>query len=696
MMNELLLAIVLLPALGALINGTAGAVIQKRVGGQINGILATATTGLAFCIAAFLFIMMKWGGAQTGFVLDLYQWFGSGPVSVRFELRFDALSAVMTLVVTGVGALIHLYSIGYMAHDGSRWRYFSYLNLFMFSMLMLVLSNNLMLMFVGWEGVGLCSYLLIGFWYQDLDKARAGMKAFLVNRIGDFAFLCGFFLLAWGLTGGFGGSASLYAINVNFDYLREHAGILEGQTLWGIGLPTLITMLFFVGATGKSAQLPLYVWLPDAMAGPTPVSALIHAATMVTAGVYMIARLNFLYVMSPTTMAVVSGVGALTALFAATIGFAQNDIKKVLAYSTISQLGFMFVAVGVGAFSAGVFHLMTHAFFKACLFLGAGSVIHAMGGEQDMRKMGGLRKKLPWTYATFLVATLAIAGVPGLSGFFSKDEILWKAFTHVNAAVPFWGMVIFPVCLAAAMCTAFYMFRLVFMTFGGDTIRADEETRHHIHESPRTMTIPLVILAALSTVGGYVGLPALTGLPNLFEHHLWPVFEESEKVLRFTSADHAAESLVMLASVVLAALGIILAWRIYRNGRFDGAISIVARMPAFHKVVLNKYYVDEAYDAAFVKPFQGASRSLWGFDALVVDGAVNLSGTVTRAFARLDGWLDARIVDGAVNLVARTTAALGERIRRIQTGRLQDYVYALASGFVFLVVVMQAVKYFTR
>ena len=696
MNNLLILAIVLLPALGAAVNGTAGPAIQKRFGALANGLIACSAIGLAFLLTAFLFLGFVLGPGPNRLVLDLYPWIESGPLQVRFELSLDPLSTLMALVVTGVGALIHVYSLGYMAHDKSPWRYFSYLNLFTFSMLMLVLSNNLMLMFVGWEGVGLCSYLLIGFWYEDVAKARAGMKAFIVNRIGDFGFLCGFFLLAWGLTGHFAGGSALNVINVNFDFLREHVHLLQAQTLWGIGLPTLVTLLFFFGATGKSAQIPLFVWLPDAMAGPTPVSALIHAATMVTAGVYMIARLNFLFVLAPATLAVVSGVGALTALFAATVGFAQNDIKKVLAYSTISQLGFMFVGVGVGAFTAGMFHLMTHAFFKACLFLGAGSVVHAMGGEQDIRRMGALRKKLPRTYATFLIAALAIAGVPGLSGFFSKDEILWKTFTHVNAAAPFWSYLVFPVALTAALCTAFYMFRLVFLTFFGETTRAAPEALAHVHESPATMTVPLVVLAALSIAGGFVGLPGLTGMPNYIEHWLGPVFEEGSKALTFREPGHGAEAIVMGVSVLLAAVGIFIAHRIYGSGRFDGAKALVQKIPALHRWVLNKYYVDEAYETVFVKPFLGLCRALRWMDVRLVDGAVNLAGRSTRVFSRLDGWIDAHIVDGAVNRLAGATTSLADKLRRIQTGRLQDAIYLLASGLFLLVAAMLIVQHFAH
>ena len=465
----------------------------------------------------------------------------------------------MCLVVSGVGFLIHVYSAGYMHDDEGFARYFTYLNLFVFMMLTLVTANNLLLMFVGWEGVGLCSYLLIGFWYKKDSAANAGKKAFIVNRIGDFGFLLGIFFLLTTL-----GSHGVWTLD--FGELQKHAHLLTGAAA------TLITLLFFVGATGKSAQLPLYVWLPDAMEGPTPVSSLIHAATMVTAGVYMIARLNFLYVMAPTTMFVVTLVGVLTALFAATIGCAQYDIKRVLAYSTVSQLGYMFVGVGSGAFAAGIFHLMTHAFFKGLLFLAAGSVMHAMSGELDMRKMGGLRKRTPVTYWTFLAGCIAIAGVPGFSGFFSKDEIMWKVFANYGGSLVFWG-----IGALTAGLTAFYMFRMFFTTFHGEC-RAPEEVKHHIHESPAVMTIPLVILAVLSVVGGWVGVPRILGGANRFEQWLEPVFgpgkEAAAPALNFVTRAFAEggrgpcgvaspEGMLMAAAVIIAFAGIFIAYYFY-------------------------------------------------------------------------------------------------------------------------------------
>jgi NADH-quinone oxidoreductase subunit L len=493
-----------LPAVGVLFNAFFGA----RAGKRAVSLVGPGVIGAAFAVVCYTVARLMQLPAGAALAQDLYPWITAGSLQVHVAFRIDALSAVMIMVVSGVGFLIHIYSVGYMGDDAGYARYFTYLNLFMLSMLTLVTADNLPLLFVGWEGVGLCSYLLIGFWFDKEANATAGKKAFIVNRIGDAGFLLGIFLLFWNLGGG--------AHSLSFQEIAAHAKAIPLSTV------TIITLLLFVGATGKSAQLPLYVWLPDAMAGPTPVSALIHAATMVTAGVYMIARLNFLFILSETSMAVVATVGALTALFAASIGLAQTDIKRVLAYSTISQLGYMFLGVGVGAFSAGIFHLMTHAFFKGLLFLGAGSVIHGMSGEQDMQKMGGLRTHQPITFVTMFVATLAIAGIPGLAGFFSKDEILAQAFASPHGSPWLWATGV-----VAAGLTSFYMFRLLFLTFFGEC-RADEHTRHHIHESPAVMTVPLMILAVLSVIGGYVGLPAHWLWGNRFEAFLEPVFAGAE------------------------------------------------------------------------------------------------------------------------------------------------------------------------
>ena len=463
--------------------------------------------GAAFVVALLCVLSLASRPADgRTFVQILFPWIQAGSLLVPAALQLDPLSSVMALVVTGVGFLIHVYSVGYMSHERAFARYFVYLNLFMFAMLTLVLANNYLLMFVGWEGVGLCSYLLIGFWYEKQSASDAGKKAFIANRIGDFGVLLAMFLVFWTF-----GSLSYTEVFARVPLLRE-SGVLT------TGLATAITLLLFLGATGKSAQIPLYVWLPDAMEGPTPVSALIHAATMVTAGVYMVARSSALFLLAPDTMMVVAVIGAVTAIFSATIGICQTDIKRVLAYSTVSQLGYMFLACGVGAFTAAIFHLMTHAFFKALLFLGSGSVIHALSGEQDMQKMGGLRKYVPVTFATMFVATLAIAGIPGLSGFFSKDEILWQAFSSSHGSPVLWV-----IAALAAGITAFYMFRLVFLTFFGKS-RMDPEVEKHAHESPWTMTVPLTILAVLSVAGGWIGIPAVLGGSNLFEHWLAPVF----------------------------------------------------------------------------------------------------------------------------------------------------------------------------
>ncbi len=675
-MENLLILIVVLPLIGSIINGTLGYFIQKRYSGKVNGIIATSSISISFLIAFYLFLqLLSMDIDSRRITINLYNWIFAGNLSVDLEFVLDPLSAVMVLVVSGVGSLIHLYSIGYMHSDKSQWRYFSYLNLFAFAMLVLVMADNLILMFVGWEGVGLCSYLLIGFWYQDLDKATAGMKAFIVNRVGDFGFLLGLFFLINGISSVNGGEA----VSLSFSYLKEISYSLVSVQFYSIALPTIIGILFFIGATGKSAQIPLYVWLPDAMAGPTPVSALIHAATMVTAGVYMIARLNFIYVHSPVALTVVVVVGATTALYAATMGFAQTDIKKVLAYSTISQLGFMFAAVGSAAFSSGIFHLMTHAFFKACLFLGAGSVIHAMSGEQDIRKMGALKGKIPVTYYTFLIASLAIAGIPGFSGFFSKDEILYRSFMSASSYTGTWGYIAFTLLLIAALCTAFYMFRLVFITFYGSEVRSDKKVVEHIHESPLSMTSVLVLLAFLSIAGGYIGLPEIFGVHSLFDGFLKPIFEDSESILSIPHS-HTTEWLIMFLSVIAAAIGIYAAYLIYYRGGYEGAKTIRTKISRIHYVVENKYFVDEIYNILIVDSVKVVSYLFSLFDKYVIDGIVNLAAKITVLFADLDGLIDKYVVDGLVNLVAQGIKYIGERLRSLQTGRIQDYVYIMVSG----------------
>src|SRR5947199_1139627 len=575
----------------------------------------------------------------------------------------------MMLVVTGVGFLIHVYSVGYMWDDTSYYRFFTYLNLFMFFMLTLVLANNYLLMFIGWEGVGLASYLLIGFWFTKDSAASAGKKAFIVNRIGDFGFLIGLFLLIQHF-----GSLTFTQV---FDQVKP----MSPETA-GAGLLTAIGILFMVGACGKSAQIPLYVWLPDAMEGPTPVSALIHAATMVTAGVYMVVRMNAIYQLAPLAMNVVAVVGMVTAIFAASMALVQNDIKKVLAYSTISQLGYMFLALGVGAFAAGIFHLMTHAFFKATLLLGAGSVIHAMSGEQDIQKMGGLWGEIPVTARTFFVATLAIAGIPPLAGFFSKDEILGRAFERHPA--------LWIVGFITAGMTAFYMFRLVFLTFFGYS-RADNHAQKHIHESPRTMTIPLMILAVLSVVGGWIGWLASLFGSNQFEKFLEPVMSsagatESAKAVQESST---TEYFLMLASIAIAVAGIWVAYEFYRTKRFAPEL-VAGKMKGFYRVLFHKYYVDEIYDALFVNRTKDLGTLLGQIDAKVIDGVgVDGTGWLARFGSTLSMWWDKWIIDGLLNFGAKFTQLLSFPIRFLQTGTFSTYALLILVGLAILLAYYQ-------
>jgi NADH-quinone oxidoreductase subunit L len=657
----------LLPLLGAAVNGVGGAAIQRRFGKNAISVLAVAPVLLAFALAVTAFVQLLALEPESRFLLDrVSSWIHVGTLSADIAFWVDPLSCTMILVVTGIGGLIHIYSIGYMHDDPAYWRFFAYLNLFTFAMLTLVLGDSLLLMFVGWEGVGLCSYALIGFWWRERVNTTAGNKAFIVNRVGDFGFLLGIFLLFWTLDAAGHGT-------VVFRDLQHHAASLEGRAFWGVPVVVLATLFLFVGATGKSAQIPLYVWLPDAMQGPTPVSALIHAATMVTAGVYMIARLSFLYAMAPQTLAVVAGIGAATALFAATIGLVQNDIKRVLAYSTVSQLGYMFVAMGVGAWAAGVFHLVTHAFFKACLFLGSGSVIHGMSGEQDMRKMGGLKDKMPTTFWTFLIATMAIAGTPLTAGFFSKDEILWKAFSS-----PFGSPRLWMVGVAGAGLTAFYMFRQVFMTFFGEN-RADHEVAHHIHESPRSMTMPLVLLAAGSLLVGFFAVPEFLGGANRFEHWLEPVFAHAHEAAQHASHDAGLEWTLMLISVGVAGTGFALAYLIYyRHALAPAALAdVAAGVP--YRLLLNKYYVDEVYNAVFVGGTLLLSRALAWFDATIVDGIVNGVARLTVTLSWLDGLFDQYVIDRIVNVLADWTYDLGARLRRVQTGSINAYLYVIVG-----------------
>ncbi|HET9325546.1 MAG TPA: NADH-quinone oxidoreductase subunit L [Candidatus Eisenbacteria bacterium] len=619
--------------------------IGDKLGKRGTAWLGCGAVWLAF-LAAVRAVMLLAGRPEDDRAISelAYRWMQVGDFSADVGFLLDPLSAVMVLVVTGVGFLIHVYSVGYMAHDASFRRFFLYLNLFMFSMLTLVLADNFLLMFVGWEGVGLCSYLLIGFWYTKPSAAEAGKKAFIVNRIGDFGFLLGMLtLFAWG------GS-------IQFDRLFAIAPHVFAA---GGAIITTATLLLFLGATGKSAQIPLYTWLPDAMEGPTPVSALIHAATMVTAGVYMVARCHSLFQMAPISMEVVAVIGAATALLAATIGLAQTDIKRVLAYSTVSQLGYMFFACGVGGFSSGIFHLMTHAFFKALLFLGAGSVIHALSDEQDLRRMGGLAPRLPWTHGTMLVATIAIAGIPPFAGFFSKDEILHHAFASGHYGV--WA-----VGLLGAFLTAFYMFRLYVLAFRGPS-RLTHDAEHHLHESPPSMTIPLVVLAVLSVIGGWVGLPFQKG-GHLLERWLAPVFAPDPVAHALGDAAHGAaehavsptvEIALMGLSVAVAGAGIALAFRAYLEDP-GLATRLQQRLSALHRLLLNKYWVDELYDRVVVAPVHRASEQLWRF------------------------W-DVKVVDGAVNGVAYVFEGASAVLRLAQTGFVGTYALFIAIGAAALV-----------
>jgi NADH-quinone oxidoreductase subunit L len=649
--NPYLWLVPVLPLAGAAINGFFGRRSSKK---------AITTVALVFCGAAFamaLFLAAGFSSGSAPYYCDLAHWLRSGSFQVDFSFYLDQLSLVMLLVVTGVGFLIHIYSVGYMWDDDGYYRFMSYLNLFMFFMLTLVLAKNYLVMFIGWEGVGLASYLLIGFWFTKDSAAAAGKKAFIVNRIGDFGFLIALFLMIQH----FG--------SLDFTKVFAAVHLLPKETV-GAGTLTAIGLLLMVGAAGKSAQIPLYVWLPDAMEGPTPVSALIHAATMVTAGVYMVARSSVIFERAPMAMMVVAIIGTLTALFAATIGIAQTDIKKVLAYSTVSQLGYMFMACGVGAFSAGIFHLMTHAFFKGLLFLAAGSVIHGVGGEQDMRKMGGLRTYMPWTFATMGIATLAIAGIPPLAGFWSKDEILWRAF---NTNWVYWL-----IGVVTAFITSFYMFRLMYMTFGGeyrgaaahdvhghdahghDAHNNDGHGHGEPHESPWVMLGPLVVLAVLSLVGGFVGYG------NRFEHFLAPVFQGASEVAQETSPEagnNTLEHLLMLVSVSVAGLGWLLAYLLY--GRLPQLPArIAASLGELYRAVSNKYYIDEIYNVLFVKPLiDGSTAILWhGVDQGVIDATVNNSATAAR-----------EVSDSA---------------RHMQSGNLRSYAGWVAAGAAVVIAYM--------
>jgi NADH-quinone oxidoreductase subunit L len=633
----------LLPLLGSAINGLLGG----KWPNTIVNYVAIGSTGLSFaCALEAVREFSQLAPERIPFVKQFFTWITAGTFRAGFDLQVDQLTVVMLLVVTGVGWLIHIYSTGYMAHESGYYRFFSYLNLFMFFMLILVLAANYVLLFVGWEGVGLCSYLLIGFYFLKKSASDAGKKAFIVNRIGDFGFMLGMFLLFKT----FG--------TLDFVPLFAKAVPMPADAMGQYGTLTIACLLLFVGATGKSAQLPLYVWLPDAMEGPTPVSALIHAATMVTAGVYVVARSHVLFMHSPSAMLIVAIVGCATAIFAATIGLVQTDIKKVLAYSTVSQLGYMFLACGVGAFSAGIFHLMTHAFFKALLFLAAGSVIHAMGGEQDMLKMGGLSKKIKWTYLTMLTATLAIAGFPPLAGFFSKDSILLSAYRSENG-----GYILYGIGLFTALLTSFYMFRLIFLTFFGQE-RYDEH-RVHVHESPKSMLVPLMILAVLSIVGGWLAAPAFWGSPDYFSKYLEPVFAQGTAVepVAAEAAVHALEIPLAVVAVITALIGWGVAYWLYLKKPTKPA-DLAKSFQGVYTTLLHKYYVDELYAAVVVKPL------LW------------LSTNV------LWQTVDVQIIDGAVNGVARGALDAGDNVRQAQSGNTRSYAVWVIIGAIVVIAII--------
>ena len=708
-MRPLLFLIPLLPLLGFLFNFTIGVrLLGARGSGAghgaghgsghgphpLVGVVATGSVLAAFLLSLRAVLLAR--AAEGGALVEtLYTWLPGGAVEaaaasgvhafrVEWAYLLDPLSSVMLLFVTFVGLLIHVYSIGYMGHDPGYPRYMAYLNLFMFAMLTLVLGANYAVLFVGWEGVGLCSYLLIGFWFEKQSAADAGKKAFIVNRIGDAGFLLGIFLV--------------FTSFGTLDF-RALGAALSGMAVeWSWGGPlTLAALLLFAGAAGKSAQLPLFVWLPDAMEGPTPVSALIHAATMVTAGVYMVARSAPLFAHAPHAMAAVACVGAATALFAATIALVQNDIKRVLAYSTVSQLGYMFIACGVGAFGAAIFHVFTHAFFKALLFLGAGSVIHALAGEQDMRQMGGLRARLPRTHLAMLAGCVAIAGVPPFAGFFSKDEIQWAAFR-----VGGYGHYVWAAGVVAAMLTAFYMFRLYWMVFGG-SFRGPQARSHELHESPASMVVPLQLLAIGSLVAGFLGVPSLVGhligVPNLIERFLEPVFSGSRaalgEVFEAPAEGHGPELGVVAVSLLVAAAGIVAAWRFYR-GSSAGPDRLAASFPGAYSALVHRYWVDEAYSALFVRGLAlGGGQALHANDRFVVDGGdgevrpglgVNgLAWAVRDLVARASNLWDRFVVDGAVRLTAFALDSLSYAVRAAQTGLVQQYVLGLMIGLFLLI-----------
>ncbi len=627
-MDKYIWLIPILPLAGFLINGLGRNIFSKGVIGTIGSLMVLISFGLS--VAAFLQVK------ETGkFEVSWFDWFSVSNFKVQFAFYIDQLSSLMLLIITGVGFLIHLYSVGYMHHDKGFGKFFSYLNLFVFFMLLLVMGSNYLVMFIGWEGVGLCSYLLIGFWYTNPDYADAAKKAFIMNRIGDLGFIIGLFLII------------AYFGSLTFsDIFPKVPGMKASEVPF-----TLITILLFVGAVGKSAQIPLFTWLPDAMAGPTPVSALIHAATMVTAGVYMVARSNILFTMSPITMEIIAIIGLATAVFAALIALSQTDIKKVLAYSTVSQLGYMFLGLGVGAYTGAFFHVLTHAFFKALLFLGAGSVIHAMSDEQDMRKMGGLKGKLPVTFATMLIGTLAISGIPPFAGFFSKDEILAHAFAHSTT--------MYVIGVITAMFTSFYMFRMLYLTFYGK-FRGTSEQEHHLHESPPSMTIPLVVLAILSIIGGFIGWPEVLGGHHWLEHFLAPVFALSKPLLPAEHLAASTEMTLMIASVSGAVIALIYAYiRYVRKSHVPVADG--EERPGLVSLSYHKFYIDEIYDWLIRKPL----------DALSV------------FFYKV---VDLLVIDGLVNGLGKLSVKTSKGLRLLQTGNVGFYIFMMVAGIIAILI----------
>jgi len=693
----------LLPAFGAAMMFFFGRKLQNRsVSAVCVGVVVIAF--IFSCLTVIQYNHFADAHNHAPFEKVLYTWLGSGtgnltflthngtPAEFKAEAGFllDPLNAIWLLFVTGVGMLIHIYSIGYMGHEGGYYRFFGYLNLFMFSMLTLILANNYAMLFVGWEGVGLCSYLLIGFYFHRPSASAAANKAFIVNRIGDAGFLMGLFTVAW------------YFGSIRFTSVTTLAR--SGHFSVGDPVITAATLLFFVGACGKSAQIPLYIWLPDAMEGPTPVSALIHAATMVTAGVYMVARSNALFVLAPSSMKVVAIIGAATAIFAASIGLVQNDIKRVLAYSTVSQLGYMFLALGVGAFAAGVFHVFTHAFFKALLFLGSGSVIHAMSGEQDMRNMGDLYRRIPVTHWTMFIATLAIAGIFPFAGFVSKDAILWEAWSKDTSAYH----LLWIIGWFTAFMTAFYMFRLMYLTFHGEP-RMSHEVEHHIHESPKSMTMPLVILAFFSIFAGFLGWPHALKGSDRFGEYLKPVFAPEAQVMQteghagqvaagLREEEHTspAEYLLMLLSLGVAFGGWGLARAAYRKAGEGYKEPIAVAAPPFYKVLYNKYFVDEGYDYLFTgrRKVDGVRLGVLGlgeasatFDTKVIDGTVNAAGWMTRAIGTLSRWWDTWVIDGVlVNGPAILTRLISIPVKMFQWGLVQWYALVMVAGLLGFVI----------